>query len=72
MLNAERMEPLRKLIEAQADATLAELGGRMDWPFGTSNIDLWMRKMGLSYKKNALRRGAKTGPTCKGDAGELA
>jgi transposase len=71
LLNVKRMERLRKLIEAQPDATLAELGRRMDRPFGTSTIDLWVRKLGLSYKKNALRRGTKPARR-KGDARDLA
>jgi transposase len=36
---------------AQSDATLAELGAHMDRPFRTSTIDLWLRKLGLTYKK---------------------
>jgi len=71
LLNVKRMERLRKLIEAQPDATLAELGRRMDRPFGTSTIDLWVRKLGLSYKKNAFRRGTKPSRR-KDDARELA
>lgn len=55
LLTEERKASLQKLVEAQPDATLAELGGRLDRPFRTSTIDLWLRKMGLTYKKNALR-----------------
>src|ERR1017187_6783706 len=31
---------------------------RLDRPFGTSTVDLWLRRLGLSYKKNAARRRA--------------
>jgi transposase len=69
LLTAARKVRLQKLVAAQPDATLAELGARMDRPFGTSTMDLWLRKLGLSYKKNAarrrtgsVRRGRKKGP----------
>jgi len=69
LLSAGRKARLQKLVAAQPDATLAELGARMDRPFGTSTMDLWLRKLGLSYKKNAarrrtgsVRRGRKKGP----------
>ena len=59
LLTAARQARLQKLVDAQPDATLAELGSRMDRPFGTSTMDLWLRKLGLTYKKNAARRRAK-------------
>jgi len=59
MLTAGRQARLQKLVAAQPDATLAELGGRLDRPFGASTVDLWLRKLGLSYKKNAGRRRAE-------------
>jgi transposase len=58
LLIAERKARLQKLVAAQPDATLAELGARMDRPFRTSTVDLWLRKLGLNYKKNAARRRA--------------
>jgi transposase len=58
LLTAERKASLQKLVAAQPDATLAELGTRLDRPFGTSTVDLWLRKLGLTYKKNAVRRRA--------------
>jgi transposase len=58
LLTTERKDNLQKLVAAQPDATLAELGARLDRPFGTSTVDLWLRKLGLTYKKNALRRRA--------------
>jgi transposase len=59
LLTAGRQARLHKLVDAQPDATLAELGARMDRPFRTSTVDLWLRKLGLTYKKNAARRRAK-------------
>jgi DNA-binding XRE family transcriptional regulator len=50
-LTARRQIRLQKLVAAQPDATLAELGSRLDRPFGTSTVDLWLRRLGLSYKK---------------------
>jgi transposase len=59
LLTTDRQACLQKLVAAQPDATLAELGMRLDRPFGTSTVDLWLHKLGLSYKKNALRRRAE-------------
>ena len=50
-LTARRKARLQKLVADQPDATLAELGTRLDRPFGTSTMDLWLRRLGLSYKK---------------------
>ena len=58
LLNASRQAHLQKLVADQPDATLAELGQRLDRGFGTSTIDLWLRRLGLSCKKNAARRRA--------------
>jgi transposase len=59
LLTPARQARLQQLVAAQPDATLAELGARLDRPFGTSTIDLWLRKLGLTYKKNASRHRAK-------------
>src|SRR6266849_1037814 len=64
LLTAQRKVRLQKLVAAQPDATLAELGARMDRPFRTSTMDLWLRKLGLTYKKNAARR--RAGPARRG------
>jgi transposase len=64
LLTAGRKARLQQLVAAQPDATLAELGARMDRRFGTSTIDLWLRKLGLTYKKNAARR--RTEPPRRG------
>jgi transposase len=59
LLTAARKACLEKLVQAQPDATLAELGASLDRPFGTSTVDWWGRRLGLTYKKNAFRRRAK-------------
>ena len=56
LLTPARQARLQKLVNHRPDATLAELGTRLDRPFGTSTVDLWLRKLGLSCKKNAARR----------------
>jgi len=56
LLTARRRARLQKLVAAQPDATLAELGARLDRRFGTSTVDLWLRRLGLTYKKNTARR----------------
>jgi transposase len=60
LLTEERKERLRRLLSQQPDATLAELGARMDRPFRTSTIDLWLRQLGWRYKKNSVRRRTKS------------
>jgi hypothetical protein len=49
---------LQQTLAARPDATLAELGAGLDRRFGTSTVDLWLRQMGVTYKKNAARRRA--------------
>jgi len=64
LLTEERKQRLRKLLSEQPEATLAELGGRLDRPFRTSTIDLWLRRLGWKFKKNSGRR--RTRPTRRG------
>jgi transposase len=64
LLTDRRKVRLEKLVAQQPDATLAELGTRMDRPFRTSTMDLWLRRLGLTYKKNAARR--RTEPPRRG------
>jgi transposase len=71
LLTRARKARLEKLVARQPDATLAELGQRLDRPFGTSTVDLWLRKLGLSCKKNDARRGA-TAPRRRGTKGSVA
>mgnify|MGYP001578777275 CR=1 FL=1 len=59
LLTKERKQRLEELLSEQPDATLAELGARLDRPFRTSTVDLWLRGLGWRYKKNAGRRRAK-------------
>jgi transposase len=56
LFTPERQALLQRLVAAQPDATLAELGSRMDRAFGTSTLDLWLRGLQLTYKKNGVRR----------------
>ena len=64
LLTARRKARLQKLVARQPDATLSELGTRMDRPFRTSTMDLWLRRLGLTYKKTAARR--RTEPSRRG------
>jgi transposase len=60
LLTKERQQRLEALLSEQPDATLAELGARLDRPFRTSTMDVWLRKLGWRYKKNAIRRRTKS------------
>jgi len=60
LLTEERKQRLQYLLSEQPDATLAELGARMDRPFRTSTIDLWLRRLGWKFKKNSGRRRTRT------------
>ena len=64
LLTAERKRRLQQMLAEQPHATLAELGARMDRPFGTSTIDLWLRGLGWKFKKNSGRR--RTRPARRG------
>jgi transposase len=59
LLTEERKQRLEKLLSEQPDATLAELGARLDRRFRTSTVDLWLRRLGWRYKKNSGRRRAR-------------
>jgi transposase len=56
LLTEARKQRLKDLLSAQPDATLAELGARMDRSFPTSTINLWLRRLGWKFKKNSGRR----------------
>ena len=58
LLSEPRKACLQRLVSERPDATLLELGSQFDRPFGTSTVDLWLRRLGLSYKKNDARRRA--------------
>ena len=64
LLTEERKQRLEKLLSEQPDATLAELGARLDRPFRTSTVDLWLRRLGWRYKKNSGSR--RTRPARRG------
>ena len=59
LLTDERQDRLQELLAERPDATLAELGASLDRPFRTSTVDLWLRRLGWTYKKNAVRRRTK-------------
>ena len=65
LLTEERKQRLRELLSEQPDATLAELGARLDRPFRTSTMDLWLRRLGWRFKKNSGRR--RTRPARRGE-----
>src|SRR6185312_2563207 len=56
LLTEERKERLLQLLAERPDATLAELGASMDRTFGTSTVDLWLRQLGWTFKKNSIRQ----------------
>lgn len=60
LLSEARKQRLHRLLSEQPDATLAELGARLDRPFRTSTIDLWLRRLGWKFKKNSGRRRTRT------------
>lgn len=60
LLTEGRKQWLRELLSEQPDATLAELGARLDRPFRTSTVDLWLRRLGWRFKKNSGRRRARS------------
>jgi transposase len=59
LLTEARKERLQQLLAERPDATLAELGAGQDRPFRTSTVDLWLRQLGWTYKKNSVRRRTK-------------
>lgn len=64
LLTKKRKERLLQLLAERPGATLAELGVALDRPFGTSTIDLWLRQLGWTYKKNSIRQ--RTKPSRRG------
>jgi len=58
LLTAARQRRLEQRLARQPDTTLAELGACLDRRFGTSTVDLWLRRLGWNCKKNAARRRA--------------
>ncbi len=64
LLTSERKDRLLRQLSVKPDATLAELGAGMDRPFRTSTVDLWLRQLGWTYKKNPVRR--RTRPAGRG------
>ncbi|MBE7506073.1 MAG: transposase [Planctomycetia bacterium] len=59
-LNESRKERLRKLVEAQPDATLAELRDRLGLKITLGHLCRSLRKMKLSLKKSRSSRMSRT------------
>jgi transposase len=59
LLTPKRQAQLQRLLSEKPDATLAELGLGLDRPFRTSTVDLWLRQLGWTFKKNPVRRRTK-------------
>jgi transposase len=60
---AGRQEQLRRLLEQKSDATLAELCEKIDRPVAISTMDVWVRKLGFSFKKRLSAPASRTAPT---------
>jgi transposase len=59
----ERQARLRQLVSEKPDATLAELCALMDRPVAISTMDLWLNKLGFSFKKSRCTPPNNSGPT---------
>jgi transposase len=60
---AQRQEQLRQLLEEKPDATLAELCEKIDRPVAISTMDVWVGKLGFSFKKSPSMPASRTAPT---------
>jgi transposase len=60
---AERQEQLRQFVEEKPDATLAELCEKIDKPVAISTMDVWVRRLGFSFKKSPSLPASRTVPT---------
>jgi transposase len=59
----ERQQRLRELVQEKPDATLAELCTQMDLPVAVSTMDVWVRKLGFTFKKSPSGPVSRTAPT---------
>jgi len=62
---AARQSLLTQLLKDKPDATLAELCQKMDRRVSISTMDVWVRKLGLTFKKShsaPLNRTGRTSP----------
>ena len=59
----ERQARVRQLVSEKPDATLAELCALMDRPVAISTMDLWLGKLGFSFKKSRCMPPNNSGPT---------
>lgn len=58
-----RQARVRHLLSEKPDATLAELCALMDRPVAISTMDLWLGKLGFSFKKSRCTPPNNSGPT---------
>ena len=62
---SEHEQELKRLVEEQPDATLAELQSRLGVKVHVSRICRALKKLGLSFKKKSSMPPSKTGPTLR-------
>jgi transposase len=60
---AARQARLAELLRDHPDATLAELCGMMDREVAVSTMDVWVRKLGVTFKTSPSARRSRTAPT---------
>ena len=64
------LDQLRKLVEQQPDATIAELHGRLGKDrCSESAVAMALRRLGLSFKKRRFMLPSRTAPTSPKNAG---
>ena len=64
------LEQLRKLVEQQPDATIAELHERLGKDrCGESAVSMALLRLGLSFKKRRCMPPSRTAPTSRNNAG---
>jgi transposase len=64
------LEELRRLVEAQPDATIAELHQRLGKDrCGESAVTMALKRLGLSFKKRRSMRPSRTAPMWRRNAG---
>jgi len=57
------LEQLRKLVQQQPDATIAELHQRLGIDCSESAVGMALVRLGLSFKKRRFTQPSRTGPT---------
>src|SRR5262249_19144689 len=65
-MDSNRCGRLLVLVPGRPDATLAELGDRLQAPVHLSTVGRALARLGLSVKKKSCGPPSRTGPTCGG------